>query len=249
MRQPWPAVESEPLAQFERLMELGQQFHQLVQRHQIGLSEAQLTKSIHDVDLRRWWRNYLESPPPDLPTKIRRPEVTLSTPIGGYRLVARYDLIALEPGQRTIIVDWKTNQKRPDSAVLAARLQTRVYPYVLVEAGAALNQGESILPEQVTMVYWFAEHPAHPASFFYDGARYTADAAYLADLVKRIAAQSSDDSEVWPLTPDEPRCRFCTYRSLCDRAVLPGPVSEFDADQALDLSLDLEFDEIEEIEY
>jgi hypothetical protein len=99
------------------------------------------------------------------------------------------------------------------------------------------------------MVYWFAEHPAQPEILPYDEAQYAADAAYLADLVARIAARTARDEPEWPLTPDERHCRFCVYRSLCDRGVPPGPLSEFDSDQALDLSLDLEFEEVEEIEY
>lgn len=249
LRQPWPAVQSEPLAEYERLMEGGRRFHQLAQRHSLGLPEAELSKTIADPDLRRWWRNYLESPPPHLPTAVRRPEVTLSTPVGGYRLVARYDLVALEPGRRAVVVDWKTNRQRPASTFLATHLQTRVYRYVLVEAGATLNGGLPLSPDQVTMVYWFAEHPARPEILPYDAAQHAADAAHLADLVTRIAAHAASDEEEWPLTPDESHCRFCTYRSLCDRGVLPGPLAEFDADQALDLSLDFEFEEVEEIEY
>jgi CRISPR/Cas system-associated exonuclease Cas4 (RecB family) len=249
LRQPWPAVESEPLVEYERLMERGRRFHQLAQRHNLGLTEAELSSSIDDPHLRRWWRNYLESPPPDLPTALRRPEVTLSTPLGGYRLVARYDLLALEPGRRAVVVDWKTNQTRPDSAALAARLQTRVYRYVLVQAGSSLNGGHPLSPPQITMVYWFAEHPAQPEILPYDDAQYAADAAHLADLVAHIAARAAGDELEWPLTPDERHCRFCVYRSLCDRGVFPGPLSEFDSDQALDLSLDFEFEEVEEIEY
>jgi len=249
LQQPWPAVESEPLAEYERLLEQGLRFHQLAQRHNLGLPEAELAKSIDDPDLHRWWHNYLASPPPGLPTAVRRPEVTLSAPLGGYRLMARYDLLALDPQRRAVVVDWKTNQKRPDSAALAGRLQTRIYRYVLVEAGTTLNNGQPLAPEQVTMIYWFAAYPALPEILAYDGAQYAADAAYLADLVARIAAHAASGEAEWPLTPNERLCRFCTYRSLCDRGVLPGPLSEFDADQALDLSLDFEFEEIEEIEY
>jgi CRISPR/Cas system-associated exonuclease Cas4 (RecB family) len=249
LRQPWPAVQSEPLDAYERLMERGRRFHQLAQRHSLGLPEAELAKTIDDPDLHRWWRNYLESPPPRLPTAVRRAEVTLSAPVGRHRLVARYDLLALEPGRHAVIVDWKTNQKRPDSPALAARMQTRVYRYVLVEAGAVLNDGLPLSPDQVTMVYWFAEHPAQPEVLPYDAAQLTADAAHLAELVAQIAARAESDKEEWPLTPDERHCRFCTYRSLCDRGVLAGRIAEFDADQALDLSLDFEFEEIEEIEY
>lgn len=256
LRQPWPAVQSEPLvggrfvSAYEQMLERGRRFHQLVQRHNLlDLPEAELTKTIDDPDLRRWWRNYQESPPPHLPTAIRRTEVTLSTPLGGHRLIARYDLVALEAGRRAVVVDWKTSRKRPDPAFLAARLQTRVYRYVLVEAGTALNGGLPLSPDQVTMVYWFAEHPARPEILPYDAARHAADAAYLADLVAHIAARAGSGEKEWPLTPDERHCRFCTYRSLCDRGVLPGSLAEFDADQALDFSLDFEFEEIEEIEY
>jgi hypothetical protein len=234
-------------------MEQGRRFHQLAQRHSLGLPETDLNRTLDDPDLRRWWRNYRESPPPRLPTALRRPEVALSTPQSGYRLVARYDLVALDAGQpgqrRAVIVDWKTNQKRPNSTTLAARLQTRVYRYVLAEAGAALNDGVPPSPHQITMVYWFAEHPAQPEILPYDAAQHAADAAYLADLIARIAAHATSDEKEWPLTSNDRHCRFCTYRSLCDRGVLPGPLTEFDADQALDLSLDFEFEEVEEIEY
>jgi len=274
LRQPWPAVESEPLADFERLMELGQRFHELAQRHSLGLPEADLARSIADPEpstshrgepvepsgqvLRRWWRNYLEAPPPDLPVAVRRPEVTLTTPVGGYRLMARYDLLALEPGRRAVVVDWKTNQQRPDSHHLATRLQTRVYRYVLTQAGTALNGGAPLAPEQVTMVYWFAEHPAQPEILPYAAAQHAADAAYLAGLVAEIAAvrlsahdeaRAAGDQAEWPLTPDKHHCRFCTYRSLCERGAAAGPLAAFDADQVFDVSLDLEFEEIEEIAY
>jgi hypothetical protein len=35
--QPWPAVESEPLIERERLADLGRRFHQMAQRHTAGL--------------------------------------------------------------------------------------------------------------------------------------------------------------------------------------------------------------------
>lgn len=249
LRQPWPAVQSEPLEEFERLLEQGRLFHQLMQQHNRGLPEEQLAQMIHDADLRRWWRNYLESPPPDLPTSLRRAEASLSTPVAGYRLVARYDLLALDPQRRAVIVDWKTNQKRPNSAHLAGRLQTRVYPYVLVQAGTALNDGAAWQPEQVSLVYWFAEYPAQPEILPYDEERYLADTAYLADLIADIADRAASDEEVWPLTSDERHCRFCTYRSLCNRGALAGAMEDFDLDQALEVSLEFEFEEIDEIAY
>jgi len=257
LRQPWPAVESEPLAQYEDLMERGRRFHQLAQQHQLGLSEADLTKTIgDDPDLRRWWRNYLQSPP-DLPVDaIYRAELTLSTPVnapaGGRplgRLSARYDLLALAPGQRAVVVDWKTNRRRPDPAFLKSRLQTRVYPYVLVRAGTTLNDGEPLAPEQVTTIYWFAEYPADPEILRYDATQYIEDETYLSELVAQIIDRAASDETVWTLTSDERHCRFCTYRSLCERGVSPGRLDDFDADQALDLRMDFAFKEVQEIAY
>ena len=193
LRQPWPSADAEPLAEYERLLDLARQFHQTMQRHNLGLPEANLTRGMDDRDLRRWWRNYLESPPPNLPATVRRPEATLSVPLGGHRLSARYDLLALDPGERAVVVDWKTNQKRPSSSMLTGRLQTRVYRYVLVEAGTALNRGTPLLPEQVTMVYWFAEHPAHPEVLVYDQTQHEADGEYLHGLVALIARHSEND--------------------------------------------------------
>jgi len=254
LRQSWPAVESEPLAQYEDLMERGQRFHQLAQQHQMGLREQVLSKTIDDPDLRRWWRNYLESPPPDLPVAVRRAEVVLSTPVGGpadgrplRRLSARYDLLALEPGRRAVVVDWKTSRRRPDSAFLQSHLQTRVYRYVLVQAGTVLNGGVPLTPEQVTMIHWFAEYPTEPEILLYDQAQYLDDAAYLSELVARIVDHAARDQDEWPLTPDERHCRFCIYRSLCERGVSAGRLEDFDADQALDFSFS--FQEVEEIAY
>jgi hypothetical protein len=259
LRQPWPAVESEPLAEYEALLERGRRFHQLAQQYQHGLAEADLAETLgDDPDLRRWWRNYLQSPPPDLPVAVRRAEWALSTPVADPagtrrlgRLGARYDLLALEPGRRAVVVDWKTSRRRPnpDPAFYRSLLQTRVYRYVLVRAGTTLNGGVQLQPEQVTMIHWFAEYPADAVTLPYDQDQYRDDEAYLADLMARIVDHAAGAEAQWPLTPDERHCRFCTYRSLCGRDVPPGRLEDFDADQALDLSVDFAFEEVEEIAY
>jgi hypothetical protein len=54
--------------------------------------------------------SYLRSGLAGLPQK-RYPEITLSALLEV--LLAKYDLIAVEPGQRAVIVDWKTAERRP----------------------------------------------------------------------------------------------------------------------------------------
>jgi CRISPR/Cas system-associated exonuclease Cas4 (RecB family) len=240
--QPWPAVESEPLIERERLADLGRRFHQMAQRHTVGLPVEQIAASAQDADLIRWWWNYLNVPPRDLPSSVRRAEVMLTAPLGAHRLSAKYDLLALDPGRRAVIVDWKTERKRPTRPQLAARMQTRVYRYVLVEAGAALNGGRPIEPEQVTMVYWFAAFPAEPEVFPYDSAQHADDAASLSGLVEEIAVRAEVE---WPKTDDKKRCHYCTYRSLCDRGTTAGTGDESEAE----VDLDIELEKVEEIAY
>jgi len=202
----------------------------------------QIAASAHEPELIRWWRNYLNLPPRDLPRGLRRAEMMLTAPLDAYRIAAKYDLLALESGRRAVIVDWKTERKRPTRAQLAARMQTRVYRYVLVEAGTALNGGRPIGPEQVTLVYWFAEFPAEPEVLPYDVAQYTDDASYLMGLVREITERADVE---WPKTNDPTRCRLCTYRSLCERGVAAGT----DDESEIEPDLDIELAQIEEIAY
>jgi len=246
----WPAVEAEPALENERHLQQGAAFHRLVHQHVLGLSPEHLSSTITDEDLSRWWHNYLESGPADLPAS-RYPEVVLSAPVSGHRLVAKYDLIAVDAGRRAVILEWKTSRKRPQRKWLAKRLQTRVYPYLLVRAGSHLleiGNCRSFQPEQVEMLYWFANFPEDPERFPYDAAQYHADGDYLASLVEEIKGLGDDD---FPLTTQEQRCRYCPYRSLCQRGTRAGPFDEAEDEPAWgdDFEIALDFEQIAEIEY
>ena len=252
LEQEWPAVESEPLIERERLADLGYRFHRLAQQHAHGLPIEPLARSAAaDPDLARWWSNYLklevggwrlalsgveglEVGGDPLPPE-RHAEVARSIPFGAYRLIAKYDLLATGDG-RAVIVDWKTERRRPERADLLRRLQTRAYRYVLAKSEPSLP------PESIAMVYWFAEYPAEPEILPYDPAQFADDDIYLGRLLAEIEARAE---RVWPLTPDERKCRFCTYRSLCERGVVAGaaPPDEFD------VGLEIDLEEIDEIAY
>ncbi len=212
LRLAWPASEAGALVESERRMRLGEAFHRLVQQHALGIPETCLTGQVTDDELRAWWRAYLDFARSLPPT--RASEVVLSAPLAGYRLVARLDLLVVE-GPRAVIVDWKTAPRRPSRRWLAERLQSRVYPYLLVRAGADWNDGQPFLPEQVEMVYWFADFPTDPQRFPYDAARYAADGAWLTALIEEIASLGDED---YPPTVQERQCGHCVYRSLCSDA-------------------------------
>jgi CRISPR/Cas system-associated exonuclease Cas4 (RecB family) len=243
----WPAVLAEPVLEHERHLQQGIDFHLLVHQRALGLPEERLTRTAMAEDLSRWWRNYLERHPSELPER-QYYEFVLSAPLEGYRLVAKYDLVAVEPGERAVIVDWKTYRRRRSGDWLAARLQTRLYPYLLVQAGAHLNEGRAIEPGHVEMLYWFANFPDEPQRFAYTQAQHEADGEYLTRLIEEITRLADEDFE---LTSDEKQCQYCLYRSLCRRGVEAGAFEERDeegeAEERLDIPLD--WDQIAEVEY
>jgi hypothetical protein len=103
-------------------------------------------------------------------------------------------------------------------------------------------------PEQVSMVYWFANFPSDPERFAYDTAQYEADGVYLTSLIEEIKHLEEGD---FPLTSQRRRCRHCPYRSLCQRGVKAGPFDEAEDEPELreDLDFELDFEQIPEIEY
>jgi hypothetical protein len=235
----------------ERYLRQGTAFHRLVFQHLIGIPTERLSSALTDDNLHRWWRSYLESGPSNLPPS-RYPEVLVSAPVADCRLVAKYDLVAVDAGQRAIIVDWKTSRQRPRRAWLSQWMQTRVYPYLLVRAGAHLNGGQPFVPEQVEMVYWFANYPADPEQIAYHTAQYETDGVYLTSLIEEIRDRGTEN---WPLTPQEKRCTYCPYRSLCERGQRAGALEEMDLESEMadefdpTAGLEIDFEQIAEIEY
>lgn len=219
-RQAWPAIESEPVREHEQRMQQGAAFHRMVQQHVIGVPQRALDPLANEEPLRSWWAAYLQHRPSDLPAQ-QYAELTLSTPLitvkGTFRLLAKFDLIAVAPGERMVIVDWKTAQRVTPTERLRHAMQTRVYRYVLAEAGAQLNGGEPPAPEQISLRYWFAEAPEATPTFPYSSVEHAQTRADLIALIEEIAVRERFD-----LTADVTRCRYCAYRSLCDRGVAAG---------------------------
>ncbi len=241
----WPAIRSEPVLELERLMRLGERFHQMVQQHQLGLPQETVAIQATELELDEWWHSYLAHPPADLPAQ-RYPEITLAAPFAGCRLVAKYDLLAVEPGDRAVIVDWKTNRKPTPLSTLRSRAQTRLYPFLLALAGAHLKGGTAILPAQIEMIYWFSADPTRPVSIAYNQTQYAADGEFIAGIIAQIRAQTPP----FPLTAEERQCKFCNYRSLCQRGVAAGRDTEGEtASEEGDLLSEFDFDQVAEIEF
>lgn len=241
----YPAIEAEPALENEKHILEGEYFHRLAQQYWIGIPGGQVAKLANTPNLQKWWENFLAAKElqrlKDLPGLS--PEATLSAPLGNFRLLAKYDLIAVGDGKATIY-DWKTYRKRPRNEFLAPRMQTRVYRALLAHAGAHLNGNKPIEPEQIEMVYWFADFPDDPARFPYTSAQYNRDWDMLLKLSEDIGSASS-----YPLTDDRQKCGFCPYRSYCERGVRAGTMDQAEAEMEADELFDVNFEQVGEIAF
>ena len=243
----YPAAESEPALENEKHQQEGEYFHRLVQQYLIGIPAEQISKLANKVNLQRWWENFLADKDlrglKDLGGLYA--EATLSAPLGNFRLLAKYDLIAIQNNKATIY-DWKTYRKRPRNEFLKARMQTRVYSALLVHAAAHLNNNKPFEPEQVEMVYWFSDFPDDPARFAYNSAQYKRDWDLLLKLSDEIKTASS-----FPLTDDRTKCLYCPYRSYCERGVRAGDMDQADPQGEMEAEelFDVNFEQIGEIAF
>jgi CRISPR/Cas system-associated exonuclease Cas4 (RecB family) len=241
----YPAIETEPALENEKHQKEGEYFHRLVQQHLIGIPAEQVGKLANTENLQRWWGHYLVAK--DLAglrgLKGLYPEFTLSAPLGDFRLVAKYDLIAVDQDKVTIY-DWKTYRKHPKTDWLAIRWQTRVYRALLVQAGAHFNNGKAFAPEQVEMIYWFADFPTEPARFPYKADQYKRDMDALMKLAGEIRNASS-----FPLTDDVSKCNYCPYRSYCNRGVRAGDAADAELETGAEELFDINFEQIGEIAF
>ena len=245
----YPAAQTEPILENEKHMQEGAQFHRLVHEHLLGMPVEKLHLLANTPKLRRWFENYLNADL-RLADYTLHPEFTLSAPLGNLRLVAKYDLVAVQKHEGTrgasqvIILDWKTYRRRPRDEWLSTRLQTRVYRSLLVQSGAYLNEGVPFKPEQLEMIYWFADFPGEPARFPYTSAQFKRDWDMLTKLEEEIASASD-----YPLTDDRQKCAYCTYRSYCERGIRAGDMDEAEAEMEAESLFDVNFEQIGEIAF
>src|SRR5215510_10363012 len=93
----YPAIESEPALENEKHQQEGEYFHRLVQQYLIGIPAEQISKVANTPNLQKWWENFVNDKTLSglRDTSNLYPEATLSAPLGDFRLLAKYDLIAI----------------------------------------------------------------------------------------------------------------------------------------------------------
>ena len=238
----WPAVEAEPVLENEQAMQRGSLFHNMVRQHLLGIPEQRLDRMANEETLSRWWQAYLANIGGQL-KGARYTEIALSMPMMGFRLLAKYDLLLILPDGKVIIYDWKTSTRRKmNRQNLLGRLQTRIYPYLLVQAGGFLDQKQHLSPDQIEMIYWFAAVPGSPETIVYNSEQFQRDGQYLEGLVKEIGGL---EEASFFRTEREERCNYCSYRSFCERGSQAG-LMRMEEEEGVE---EFDFEEIEEIAF
>jgi hypothetical protein len=242
LKQDWPALVSEPIQEFEHLQFLGLQFHTLVQQHLAGIPVEKFETTLEDPNLKRWWQSYLI-----FINKYKNSQKYVEYPqiihFNNYRLIAKYDLLIFEKDGNTIILDWKTTQFRPSSSLLRKKFQSMVYPFVLAETNK-----ENISPENIQMIFWFPEFPNEPEVINYSTVIHKKAKADLNEIIDVICGRRNGEFE---LTDDKRKCKYCIYRSLCDRGIQAGDSTkkEYEMTSNTVEPFELNFKEIEEIDF
>jgi len=237
----WPAIESEPVLEQEHLIQLGHDFHLLVQQRLSGIPSETLAESILDDDLQRWWLHF-EALDLNVGAQNYFVEEAFTVPIAGYRLLARVDLLLVDEYHKIHIYDWKTSRAEPNRSRLLERAQTKIYPYVIARCRQQISGSINVDPADIRMTYWFPEHPAMPVTFEYSAGKFDSDEQWLTRMIQEIESLAGRDQ--FPKTENFKLCDTCRFRSLCGRGIIAGfDTGESAADTQVD-GFDIDFESL-----
>jgi CRISPR/Cas system-associated exonuclease Cas4 (RecB family) len=226
---PWPDA---PLSEQADLVQgRGQQFHQLLERHFLGLPVE--ANEIEDSVLRKWWLAFQSSKLP-LPNGRSLPELSLTIPVGGHLLNGRFDLLITD-GIQAHIFDWKTGKPQPEDR-LRHDWQTRLYLAMVAESNDAL--GAQFAPNHIALTYWYVSEPNDPRTIRYNQSWHKQNWAEIEALIMQIDERLQLD--VWPLTDDLAQCRVCAYQACCGRQAAGTAESSPDEETEEAIRLQLE---------
>ncbi len=246
----WPALIVDDALEFEQRGQTGGRFHRLIQQYLLGIPEERLTDQVAaepSPEMMVWWEDFLQFVPPLL-DGTRFVETVLSTGLAGQRVVAKFDLVLVQASGKLVIFDWKTSRRQPQQKWLEERIQTRLYRFLLAQSGSMLNGEIKTLPEQIEMNYWFTSQPELPINLPYTQGQYEQDLTFFTNLIDEIAELPENG---FSRTADLTKCRYCVYRSHCDRGTVAGNLDEFEDFESATVDIDdeLDFDQIEEIAF
>jgi hypothetical protein len=248
-KQQWPALPSQPIQEQEEHMRNGVLFHQFANQYFLGIPHESISALIHNTNIQRWWNNFVQYFGNENKDEFIVFEHTLAGYLDQQPVLAKLDAIRVVENQ-WMIYDWKTGLHLPKRHTMQAKIQSRLYPYMLAAHGAGLNHNQPIAPQHIQMIYWFPEFPQQPIILPYSQEKFDEDRSYLQSLMNEIAQKESGQFQ---LTDNEKNCIYCVYRSLCARGTIAGnfeSIEDEDEEQLLDTFLnEIDIDQIPEISF
>lgn len=198
-------------------MQLGSQFHQLMQQRSQQLPIAAIAAT--DPDLRRWFEA-VEAQSADLfpaaDDAWTDSEHVRTMDWMGHTIVGVYDYVALRSDSAQIL-DWKTYGKPVDSRRLEQSWQSRLYPLLLAKSS-------DYSPDTIEMRYWFFQggDDGQPQMLRFKSS-VAAIAETTAALTQRLTALDlwlkayELIGEPFPQTEIRQTCATCNFAVRCDR--------------------------------
>lgn len=245
LKQSWPAIQSEPVQLLEQQMQIGEQFHLLAQQFFTNIPEELVEKQIENDQLASWWKDFQNFSRVYL-TEPHFAEYKIGYKLNEFRLTAIYDLLVIENNRKFKIIDWKTNKNKPKSHQIKQTVQSRLYPSILALNGENFPKTNRIDPEQIEMIYWFANFPYQPEIIQYSSYQLQEDLDFIKSLINQISSKNIGE---FLKTDHTQLCNFCKYRSLCERGISAGSVDELDEEIWQEQIIDIDFSQIGEIEF
>ncbi len=218
----WPA----PGSASGRSAVVGQEFHQLVQRHRLGI----LTRP--EGELARLWEAFRASPYAETPPEPGS-EDALAPGSHDRRIWNEQKLQFALPGQdgqpvafqvrldelrrlddgSWLILDWKTGRFQPSHP--DTLWQSRLYRFALAQAGQVLT-GAAVPPESIKLVYWLVSEGRGLPALPYDARRFAADRQDLEAIARTLVPLERAAGPA-----DARSCSSCPFASYCHAPVPP----------------------------
>ena len=244
-KQSWPSIPIEPVLALEELISRGRQFHFLVHQLFTGIPLASIKNAINDTTLREWFDRLILFYNGQA-WKKNLSELLIVSQLNQYRLIAVYDLIVQTSDGKVAIYDWKTSLHPPKKAFLKMKMQSVIYPFILFENLNSLFPSEAIGDHSViSMNYWFPAFPENLISYEYKKIIHQENRELLLNLLEEIHKKIKTGQ--FKKTDNVRLCKYCQYRSLCDRGVCAGMGDELSFDSASD-EIIIDFDALPDMD-
>src|SRR6056297_1016627 len=223
-------------AEIEKELEKGRKFHLLAERYYLdGSIQDQI---VEDPELNAWLKRLKSFLP--YSQYVISSEQELRYRHKKFKFLAKYDLLYYNKEKKLIeLYDWKTDKKSLLEKELENSTQSRFYLYLFKKAGQKYYSDKFDIQNNPDLIFWNPRFPEEKKIINYSDEDFSKDSIYFEDLVGKILMEDE-----FPMTNNFNICRYCEYRPICR-----GKQTEKREIFEEDLDMDLNWEEIEELEF